>query len=259
MTKALLKVAARISHEPFPGPRPIAFGIFASTHRDGRGRLKYRSHRRHNLRTTAGGDWQALLMATGNVNATYDTGTAAASTATTVTLPTSGAPGGTGVWNGRIVSMGGAWGVIISNTNANPPVLTIDLWHSPTNPANTASTPSAGVYNILPAQASIMYLALTADATAPAAGDTTLTSELSTNGFARAYFTSYSHTGGTAAVALAKTFTCTGGSTTINKEAVFIAQNGSGGGDVMPFESAEPSPPTLISGDTLAQTVTINY
>jgi hypothetical protein len=258
VTKALLRGAARVSRTPFPGPRPITFGIFSTVVRDGRGRLKYRS-RRHNLRTTAGGDWQATVLATGSVNSTYDTGTAAATTATTVTLPTSGAPGGTGVWNGRIISLANRWGVILSNTNASPPVLTIDGWHTPTAPGTIGSTPAAGVYNILPGQASIMYLALTADATAPAAGDTALATELAANGFTRAFFTTYSHTGGTAAVALANTFTCTGGSTTINKEGVFIAANGASGGDVMPFESAEPSPPTLISGDTLAQTVTINY
>jgi hypothetical protein len=258
VTQALLRGAARLAQEPFPGPRPIAFGIFGTVVRDGRGRLKYRS-RRHNLRTTSGGDWQAPLMAAGAANATYDTGTAAATTATTVTLPTSGAPGGTGVWNGRIISLANRWGVVLSNTNVSPPVITIDGWHDPLNPSSIASTPAAGVYNILPGQAPIMYLALTADAGAPAAGDTTLTAELAANGFTRSYFTTYAHTGGTAAVSVAKTFTCTGGSTTINKEGVFIAANGAAGGDVMAFESAEPSPPTLISGDTLAQTVAINY
>ncbi len=176
-------------------PRGVAF--FSSVVRDGHGRVRHSSLYRHNLRTTAGIDWQALVMGGGTVNATYDTGTAASVTATTLTLPTSGTPGGTGVWNGRIVVMGGAWAVILSNTNANPPVLTLDLWHSPTNPANTATTPSAGTYVILPGNAPIQYLALTADSAAAAAGDTSLASELTTNGFARAYGT-YSHTGGVA-------------------------------------------------------------
>lgn len=231
--------------------------IFCTTVRDHRGLLKYRS-RRHNLRTTAGIDWQALAMGGGAANATYDTGTAASDTATTVTLPTSGAPGGTGVWNGRIFIMGGAWGVVISNTNASPPVITIDYWHDPLVPANTKATPAAGVYVIAPGNAPINWLALTADAVAPAIGDTSLASELAVNGFSRAAGT-YAHTGGTASFSVAKTFTCTGGSTTINKEGAFIAQNGAAGGDVMPFESAEPSPPTLIAADTLAQTVTVNF
>lgn len=253
MTKALLRQAARVHQGPFPGPRPSSFSIFATVVRDGRGRLKYRS-RRHNLRTTIGGDWQAALMGGGIANATYATGTAAAVTATTVTLPTSGAPGGTAVWNGQIIVMGGVWAVINSNTNASPPVLTLDGWHTPGAPGTIAGTPAAGVYVIVQGQAPIQYLALTADAVAPAIGDTTLASELAANGFTRAFGT-YSHTASTAAFALAKTFTCTGGSTTINKEAVFLGAAAS----TMPFESAEPSPPTLISGDTLAQTVTINY
>ena len=47
-----------------------------------------------------------------------------------------------------------------------------------------------------------------------------------------------------------------GGIIAVTKEAVFGACNTTAGG-VMPFESAEPNPPTLVSGDTLTQTVTI--
>lgn len=238
--------------------KPQSVALFSSVVRDGWGRTKCSSKHRHNLRTTAGIDWQALAMGGGAVNATYATGTAASVTATTLTLPTSGAPGSTSAFNGCIVVMGGAWAVVLSNTNASPPVLTLDMWHSPTAPASTATTPSAGTYVILPGNAPIQYLALTSDSGSPAVGDTTLASELTTNGFARAYGT-YAHTGGTANFTLSKTFSCTGGSTTINKEGVFTAQNGSGGGDVMAFESAEPSPPTLISGDSLAQSVQISY
>jgi hypothetical protein len=239
-------------------PKPRSVSIFRSVVRDGvDGCVKHDSGPRHNLRTTAGIDWQALAMGGGPVNSTYDTGTAASVTATTVTLPTSGAPGSTSVWNGRIIAMGGAWGVIVSNTNASPPVLTIDKWHSPTNPANTATTPSAGVYVIIPGNAPIQYLALTSDATTAVVGDTTLASELATSGFSRAYGT-YAHTGGTATFTLSNTFTASG-SATINKEGVFVASAGSGGGDVMPFESAEPSPPSLVSGDQLTQTVSITY
>lgn len=208
---------------------------------------------RHNLRTTVGIDWQSALMGGGVANSTYATGTAAAVTATTVTLPTSGAPGSTTLWNGQIIVMGGMYGVILSNTNASPPVLTIDGWHTPGTPGTIGATPAAGVYVIVQGQSPLQYLALTADSVAPAVGDTTLTSELAVNGFTRAFGT-YAHTGGATSFTLSKTFSCTGGSTTINKEAVFLGVTGS----TMPFESAEPSPPTLISGDSLAQTVTIN-
>lgn len=252
----MTKLAVALARSPFPSPtpRPRAVAIFFTTHRDGRGRVRYRSKFRHNLRTTAGIDWQSPAMGGGLVNATYAAGTAASDTATTVTLATSGAPGGTGVWNGQIIVMANRYGVILSNTNASPPVLTIDGWHDATAPGTIASTPAAGAYVIVQGQSPIQYLALTADAVAPNAADTTLTAELAANGFTRAFGT-YSHTGGVASFSLAKTFTCTGGSTTINKEAVFLGVTGS----AMPFESAEPSPPTLISGDTLTQTVTVSY
>jgi hypothetical protein len=131
-------------------------------------------------------------MAAGAANATYDTGTAAATTATTVTLPTSGAPGGTGVWNGRIISLANRWGVVPQQHQRQPARSHHRRLAYPLNPSSIASTPAAGVYNILPGQAPIMYLALTADATAPAAGDTALATELAANGFTRAFFTTYS-------------------------------------------------------------------
>lgn len=235
--------------------RPRSAAFFSSVVRNGFGRVKHRSLHRHNLRTTAGIDWQAIVMGGGAVLGAAATGTnTTAPTATTIKLDGASAPGSTSQWNGYVIVRGAAWGVILSNTNVSGPVVTIDLWHDPTNPANTASTPAAGTWVIIPSNAPIQYIALTADSGSPAAGDTTLASELTTNGFARAFGT-YAHTLGTATFTTSKTFTCTGGSTTINKEAVFIGQNGS----IMPFESAEPSPPTLISGDSLAQTVSISY
>lgn len=227
--------------------------IFSSEVRDAYGRIKKELDFRPNLRTTTGLDWQAALMGGGVAATAGNTGTATtAPTATTATLDGAGAPGSTSKWNGQIITMGAVWGVILSNTNVSSPVVTVDMWHDPTNPGGAAATtPAAGRWIIAPGQAPMMYLALTADSGAPAAGDTTLTSEVSTNGLARAFGT-YAHTGGVASFTLSKTFTCTGGTTTINKEAVFCAQNGG----VMAFESAEPSPPTLINGDSLNQVIT---
>jgi hypothetical protein len=97
-------------------------------------------------------------------------------------------------------------------------------------------------------------MALTADTGSPAATDHTLASELTTNGFGRA-LGGWSHTNGTNTVTINNLFTCSGSSTTINKEAVFNASSGG----IMTFESAEPSPPTLITSDTLSQSVIITY
>jgi hypothetical protein len=223
---------------------------------------------RHNLTTdTATGytnrrDWQAKAM--GDFGTTAFATNAAAATATTATtLTNSGATfptAGQGL-AGKMVVVGpnasGAgsvvFGVIVSNTAT---ALTVDQWYDPTSATAAAgTTPSAtGKYCIVPGQFPAPFLAVTADATAPSAADTTLTAELTTNGFTRAIAT-YAHTAAATTYTLVHLWTASGTST-INKEAVFGAVNTTGGG-VMPFESAEPSPPTLVSGDTLQNTVTI--
>lgn len=232
------------------------------------GTLKMRSVLRHNLTTdTASGytnrrDWQAKAMG-GGVSAggavASMTGAATATTATSLTnsgasFPTSGQG-----LAGMIVAVGPnssgtgstVFGVIVSNTST---VLTVDQWYN-AGTMTVGTTPNAtGNYQILPGQMPACFLALTSDATAPSASDTTLAAELTTNGFARALGT-FAHTAGATTYTLQKVFTATG-TATINKEAVFAAANPTGGG-AMPFESAEPSPPTLVNGDTLTQTVTV--
>ena len=70
------------------------------------------------------------------------------------------------------------------------------------------------------------YIALSTDATTPAVTDTTLTSELATNGLARAVAT-YAHTASQPFYTLTKAFTYSGGSPQANvqKEAVFTASS----------------------------------
>lgn len=226
------------------------------------GKLKYRGFR-HNLTTdTASGytnrrDWQAKAMGLADTVATY-VGAATASSATSLTnsgasFPTSGQG-----LSGRIVAVGPnssgtgstVFGVIMSNTGT---VLTVDQWYNPGTLA-VGTTPNAtGTYQVLPGQFPAPYLAVTSDSGSPAASDTTLASELSTNGFTRQLGT-YSHTAAASTYSLATTFTATG-TQTINKEAVFGSAVTAKG--VMPFESAEPNPPTLVSGDVLTQTVTV--
>lgn len=71
-----------------------------------------------------------------------------------------------------------------------------------------------------------LYLALTADATDPAATDTTLAGELTANGLARAAVT-VSHTTGANSWTFSDTFTYSGSSTQIvNKIALFDAASG---------------------------------
>lgn len=97
------------------------------------------------------------------------------------------------------------------------------------------------------------YIALSTDGTAPAAGDTTLTSELVGSGLQRAQAT-YAHTAGTNTYTLTKAFTSSDGtSRTINKIGIF---NASSTGTLV-FETAVSSPPTLVSGDQLTVTETV--
>lgn len=210
-----------------------------------------------NLRTDTGGDWQAAAM--GNAaSGLSGTGTTAP-TSTTITLDGVGAPGSTSAYNGQIVICGGVFGICLSNTNVSSPVVTIDGWHPLNNPAGTGSTPSAGLWEIVPGQAPAMWIALSNDATAPATTDTSLASEITTNGLARA-LAAYAHTavsGGTTTTVtstytLSKTFSATG-TQSAQKAGVF---NASSSGK-MALENTFTSV-SCVNGDTVAVTWTIN-
>lgn len=225
---------------------------------------------RSNLTTdTASGyqnrrDWQAKAMGMGP-SAAFATaqGFATGATATTLTAASGFPTAGQGL-AGQIVVVGpnnaGAgskvYGVIVSNTAT---VLTVDQWYDPTSTTGAVgTTPSTtGAYVVVPGQNPASWMAVTANAVAPAASDTTLTAEITSADFARAVGT-YAHTAAASTYTLTHLFT-SASTVTINKEAIFGACNTTGGG-VMPFESAEPTPPAMLSGDTLNQqcTITIN-
>jgi hypothetical protein len=102
------------------------------------------------------------------------------------------------------------------------------------------------------------YIALTNDATAPAAGDCaagsaacTLTSEITTNGLARVIAT-YAHSNGTASYTLTNTFTATG-SQSAQKAAVFNAASSG----TMVFEALFTAV-SLVTSDTVTITWTIS-
>lgn len=210
----------------------------------------------HNLTTdTASGftnrrDWQSKAMGAGPSGAfATATGTSTAVGASSMTNSGAAFPTAGQGLAGQVVVSANRYGVILSNTST---VLTIDQW---TDPASTSgasgSSPATGTYVILPGQNPASWMAVTSDAGAPAASDTTLASEATTNGFARAVG-SYSHTAAATTYALIHLWTATG-SLTVNKEGILGAANGG----VFPFESLEPTPPALLSGDTLQNTVTI--
>lgn len=103
------------------------------------------------------------------------------------------------------------------------------------------------------------YIALTANATGPAAGDTTLTAEIVTSGggLIRKQ-AAYAHTAGTTSYTLTATFIGNGSDAypvTPAKIGVFnLAAAGS-----LVFETLIPSPPTLAaSGDAITITETVS-
>lgn len=96
------------------------------------------------------------------------------------------------------------------------------------------------------------YIALTSDSVAPAAGDTTLASEIAVNGLARAQATTLTHTASTNVTTLSKTFTASGVFTAVQKGALFNAASAGVMNHEFTFASTN-----LASGDQIQLTITI--
>ena len=111
--------------------------------------------------------------------------------------------------------------------------------------ADTASTGTS-------AYKSANYIGLTANATAPAATDTSLTGEIASGTLTRAVAV-YAHTTGAASYTLTKTFT-SDQSVTIAKIGVFNASSAG----TMVFETLLNATATLVSGDQLTITETVS-
>ncbi len=109
---------------------------------------------------------------------------------------------------------------------------------------------SAGTSTMRPAD----YLALTENNTAPALADTALTGELTAGGLGRLQAT-YAHTASALTYTLVRSWTSSDGTArTINKSAVLNAATTG----TMVFTSLVPSPPTLVAGDSMQLTVTVD-
>jgi hypothetical protein len=96
------------------------------------------------------------------------------------------------------------------------------------------------------------YIALSNDATAPAAGDTAVASEIASNGLSRSQGT-YAHTNGTASFTIQKVFSATG--TQASQKAGLLNAASTG---TLCFENTYTQV-TVNNGDTLTVTWTINY
>lgn len=211
------------------------------------------------MRVNGGADGQACAM--GGDVAGY-TGTASGTT-TATTLTATGTPWVASAFIGHIVvttSAAMAYGVITANTTS---ALTVDRWYQLGLPGGAvATTPTnTTTFAILPGNAPYWYMALTADATAPALGDTTLTTEITTagGGLIRQLAT-YAHTGGAASYTLAATFTANGTDSlpvTVAKIGIFNTLTGATGR--MQFETKPTATATLsASGDQVTITDTVS-
>lgn len=163
------------------------------------------------LKTNAGNDIQSQQMGGGLVG---ETGTASASSATSLTTNS----GRTATLNdlaGQVVVAwsNGAYGLITGNTAGTNTVLTVDRWYTPATPGGAAATTPGSTtgYTIMPGATPSWYMGLTANSSAPAAGDTTLTGEITTagGGLIRK-ICAYAHTASAASYTLTAVFTANG-------------------------------------------------
>lgn len=190
------------------------------------------------------------------------TGTATASSATSLTA--TGTPFVASAFIGHIVvttSAAMAYGIVTANTTS---VLTVDQWYAPGSPGGAATTtPTATTtFTVLPGNAPSWYMAITTDATAASATDTTLASEITTagGGLIRKLAT-YAHTPGAASYSLAATFTVNGSDTglprTIAKVGIFNTLVGATGR--MQFETLLGTTAVLSAvGDAVTITDTVS-
>lgn len=101
--------------------------------------------------------------------------------------------------------------------------------------------------------ASARWIGLTVNTTAPAAGDTTLTGEITTGGLGRALGT-YAHTADATSYTITANWTASATHTAVNKAGLFNAASGG----TMAFETVLNAQATLASGDQLQVTWTVN-
>lgn len=102
-----------------------------------------------------------------------------------------------------------------------------------------------------PAEA--QYIGLTTNTGAPAAGDTTLTGEISTGGLGRAQGT-YAHTPDATSYTITASWTASATHTAVHKAGLFNASSGG----TMAFTTNLNADATLASGDQLQVTWTVN-
>lgn len=205
------------------------------------------------MRVNGGADMQADELGGGTLGAT-----GSATSPTTTGFTTSGLVSSAHV--GKLVVLGGVWGVVTANTTTT---VTVDQWYTPGLGTTTAAaTPSAGTFVILPGRAPAIFMAITTDATSPNATDTTLPSEIvaASSGCLRKLAT-YAHTTSATSYTMTTTYTYTStdssfGSRSIAKMGMFNTVVGATG--IIQFETLLSAAATLTAtGDALTVTQTV--
>ena len=105
------------------------------------------------------------------------------------------------------------YGYIVSNTSGTTPVYTVDRWYAAASPGGAAgTTPNATAsYQVVSGGPPQLFVGLTANTTAPAATDTTLTGEITTaSGGLIRKICPIGHTAGAATVTMTPVFTANG-------------------------------------------------
>lgn len=214
-----------------------------------------------NLLTNIGRDvwssWMGGAIVVQNTPATATSATSFTGTGTTWTASNLATPQlGLASWRAYfpVTSVGTApvYGNIVSNTTS---VATIDQWWTAAD--GTGTTPaSTNSFIIAPGGiASVRFMGLTTSATAASASDTTLPTEITTNGGGRALAT-YAHTYGNATFTLQKAYSITGTLTAIHKMGLFCCLTAAGADPVV-FETVLNADATVVNGDTLTVTDTV--
>ncbi len=190
--------------------------------------------------------------------------------ATTYTLDGVGAPGSTTAYTGQVIiagstAVGAVWANIISNTNAGPPVLTVDRWYNAATPGGAAATtPVAGPWMISYGRPPSVFMGLTANTTTPGtpSTSTSLTAEITTGGGGLIRkICPYAHTPSANTYTLTPVFTANGSDSlpvTIAKIGVFLSMVVADTTFTMMFETLLNATATLsASGDQLTITETV--
>ncbi len=186
------------------------------------------------------------------VSSTSITATGTPWTASNLSTPQLGLAGFRVYSNAHTSTNAPVYGNVVSNTSS---VATIDQWWTAADGVGTTPTSGDGFIIGAGGIASVRFMGLTTNSSAPSASDTTLASEITTGGCGRALAT-YAHTMGASTFSLQKAFSVTSTFTAIHKMGLFCCLT-SAGADPLIFETALNVDATVANGDTLTITDTL--